>query len=551
MDSAEMSRGPTEGASELDLEAWRQRALDRVLPAVAVVSLPAVVGGVWLSLAVGPWWIAPFDIVAWLVLAALAAGRGSYRLRASFVIGLVLVVGTVLIGALGPSGIGQIWLPPAPILGGLFFGRKGLLAWLLAVELAILGLSLAVPIGTMAAPLTTTATAWWVMAGAGVACVALLVGLPMVHLVEGLARSEELVRWARDDARRRQEAEVTERRRFEQFFAEMPAALLLVEAGGRILRCNHAARGLFGLGELGGTPIASLMGGPALGAIDATLADVATKAGDVTYAGAAQGRRADGDPLELELRIVAIDEEGRRAALIGALDVGARVAVERTLEQTLAEKVTLLQEVHHRVKNNLQIVSGLLDLQAATLTDGAARRALAESTQRVRSMALVHQHLYAGETFTSIDFAAYLRTVARGLQESLAPDAEIDFRLEPLQVTIEQAMPSGLILNELVTNALKHGRDPDGRCRVTIALARDAEQIRLSVRDDGPGLAEPWERLQRRSLGGRVVTSLARQLRAKLTASGPPGARFELVWTPGGAAVPERAIPPATSQPTA
>ena len=166
MDSAEMSRGPTEGASELDLEAWRQRALDRVLPAVAVVSLPAVVGGVWLSLAVGPWWIAPFDIVAWLVLAALAAGRGSYRLRASFVIGLVLVVGTVLIGALGPSGIGQIWLPPAPILGGLFFGRKGLLAWLLAVELAILGLSLAVPIGTLVAPLTTTATAWWVMAGA-------------------------------------------------------------------------------------------------------------------------------------------------------------------------------------------------------------------------------------------------------------------------------------------------------------------------------------------------------------------------------------------------
>jgi two-component sensor histidine kinase/PAS domain-containing protein len=519
---------------DLDLDAWRNRTLANALRAVAIVAVPAVLGGMWLSIQDGLVWLAVFDAVAWLVVAGLARGLGSYRVRASLFVAIFALVGLVALTAVGASGVGHIWLTPAPMLGGLFFGRRGLVAWLGLIEAAVLVLALFSAQGstTEGGVELLGSPAWWVMVAASVACIALAVGLPMVQLVEGLARSQGLLRRARDDARALQQTELAERRRFESLFTETPASLLLVERGGRIVRFNHAAGALFGDIETSSTTLSALLDSAAVEAAERACLDPSSPPGSIVFAGAASGHRLPGERLELELRIVAIDNDGRPSALIGALDVGARVAAERQLETALGEKVTLLQEVHHRVKNNLQIVSGMLDMQAAQMPEGPAQRALLDSTHRVRSMALVHQQLYGGDTFSKIDLAAYTETLVSGLCRSLAPDAIVDFDLAPLHVSLESAMPCGLILNELVTNALKHGRDASGRCQITVSLRSVDQRAELVVADRGPGLSAPWKELGRRSLGGRVVAALVRQLRAELQTSERRGARFCLSWDP-------------------
>jgi two-component sensor histidine kinase len=140
------------------------------------------------------------------------------------------------------------------------------------------------------------------------------------------------------------------------------------------------------------------------------------------------------------------------------------------INRSLLEKATLLKEIHHRVKNNLQIISSLLALQADNVSEQRARGLLLESVARVRSMALIHQKLYLANDLAHVDFDDYARTLVRDLTGALAPDTNIVIDNEPVDLTVDLAVPFGLMLNELVTNALKHGRAADGRLDVAVDL---------------------------------------------------------------------------------
>lgn len=517
----------------LDLGAWRDQTLRRVFPMIALLATPAALGGAWLSARDGIVPLAAFDVFVWLLLVLLAGGRGSYLLRASVLTGLFFAVGVVVIAWVGPAGVGHLWLTPTPMLGGLLFGRRGLVAWLVAAEAAVallyvlgsMGLAPNDAGGLLATP------AWWVMVAGSIASISVAVGLPMVLLVEGLGRSQTLLRRARDEARIQEAIQTTARRRFEHLFAETPAALLLVDAENQITRVNHTARELFGGLAPENISLVDVLDEVAVAAAERACASSPNTEGlPATYAGAATGYTRQRTPLALEIRVVPIEIDGAHLALIGALDVSSRVAAEHALELALQEKVTLLQEVHHRVKNNLQIVSSLLEMQADQTVTEDARAALLESTHRVRSMALIHQQLYSGETFSRIDLGEYARRLTTDLCSALAPDAELRLTVASVFVPLERALPCGLILHELVTNALKHGRSADGVCRLVVSLAEDDRRAVLSVSDDGPGLRGSWDSLQLRSLGGRVVTSLVRQLRATLQVGAAPGACFTLSW---------------------
>ncbi len=173
-----------------------------------------------------------------------------------------------------------------------------------------------------------------------------------------------------------------------------------------------------------------------------------------------------------------------------------------------------MKEVHHRVKNNLQIVSSLLSMQSEGVSVGA-ERALLESAGRVRSMALVHEMLYGSDDLAHVEIASYLETLSLELRNSLCPDGEIRFDMVPVDLTIEQAIPAGLLANELLTNAFKYGRSPDGRCRVTLSLLRPSpNEVAFSVSDEGPGL--PPTPSLRSSLGMTIATALSRQLGGRL-----------------------------------
>ncbi len=228
---------------------------------------------------------------------------------------------------------------------------------------------------------------------------------------------------------------------------------------------------------------------------------------------------------EKSFELYGANQELRALASRLETEVDTRTA---DLRRALDERELLLKEVHHRVKNNLQIIASLLDMQADVHAASPVREILHDSTSRVRAMALIHQQLYAGDDLANIELGSYAESLARTLVGALEPRADLKFENERITVPIGTALPCGLILNEVIANALKHGRSTDGRCRLAISVRKRDGEVHLSVADDGPGLSEPWGSGHTRSLGTRIVQALARQLRARIQTSSGPGFHFDM-----------------------
>ncbi len=211
------------------------------------------------------------------------------------------------------------------------------------------------------------------------------------------------------------------------------------------------------------------------------------------------------------------------------LDISEQKQVEARLRQTLAEKELLVKEVHHRVKNNLQVISSLLSMQIDLLEDEDSIRALRESQHRISSMALIHERLYSDGNIDNVDFAEYTETLVQELFHAYGKQAQYihkNLDLAPVPLNIEKAIPCGLILNELVTNALKHAF-PSGRGTLNIKLkGASKHRVSLCVSDTGIGLPEDLNLKNSKSLGLPLVEVLARQLGGILHVQSKPGATF-------------------------
>lgn len=239
------------------------------------------------------------------------------------------------------------------------------------------------------------------------------------------------------------------------------------------------------------------------------------------------GRRRDGGTFEVLLDAHRAHDEGGAEIYVGsAVDITERKQAEQALRASLAEKEALLQEVHHRVKNNLQVVCSLLQLQRRQLGDPAAEAVFAETEQRVHAMALVHQRLYQQHNLSALDFAGYLRGLGAQLVQSFAGGrtVRVAWQLETLQVPLAAAIPLGLIATELLTNAMKYARTPQGTVQLAVTLEPEGAQgLRLTVSDDGPGLPEGLDPARCTSLGLRLVQMLSRQIGATVAFDAPPG----------------------------
>jgi two-component sensor histidine kinase len=217
--------------------------------------------------------------------------------------------------------------------------------------------------------------------------------------------------------------------------------------------------------------------------------------------------------------------------LVCAQDITEQKRTQLALESALAEKTILLKEIHHRVKNNLAVVSSLLSMKADAVANPAARLALEESRQRVHSMALIHEHLYGNDRLDRINFAEYAAQLVGGLHVAVPAEPEriaIELALESIELAIEQAVPCGLILNELLTNAFKYAFRGRARGRIAVSFRESDSGIgELSVEDDGVGF--PADQLTNgKSLGLRIVEVLARQLDATLSNEPCSGTRMVL-----------------------
>ncbi len=216
-----------------------------------------------------------------------------------------------------------------------------------------------------------------------------------------------------------------------------------------------------------------------------------------------------------------------------AYGITDRKQAQRALEHSLAEKEVLLKEVHHRVKNNLQVISSITKLQERRMgLDAGVQEMLHHSRDRIRSMALIHERLYQNKQFSSIDLAGYIDGLSRELVASYSTGGRValELELEPVHVSIDQAMPCGLLLNELISNALKHAYPEQAGGVVRVRLRCEGDTVRIAVSDDGPGLPADFDERRDGGLGMELIATLTEQLDGRMERSDRSGLAYLLTF---------------------
>ncbi|MBN1234455.1 MAG: PAS domain S-box protein [Methanotrichaceae archaeon] len=246
--------------------------------------------------------------------------------------------------------------------------------------------------------------------------------------------------------------------------------------------------------------------------------------------------RKDGKCIWAEQRSVPIYDESGEIVAIECItrDVTDRIYTEEQLKSSLEEKEVLLKEVHHRVKNNMQVISSLLNLQSDSIKDPRIIEILKESRNRVRSMAVIHEKLYKSADFKHIDFGEYIRNLAADLLKSyrsMPGGIQLRINVEDAILGIDTAIPCGLIINELVSNALKHAFPEDRKGEINIELFRNGDRFTLIVSDNGIGFPEGLDFRQTESLGLQLVRTLTQQLGGTIELYRNCGTVFKIIFS--------------------
>jgi PAS domain S-box-containing protein len=265
-------------------------------------------------------------------------------------------------------------------------------------------------------------------------------------------------------------------------------------------------------------------------------------------------RRAEmNEPLSVEYRLANPDGTVRwlasrgayvragdgSARMVGALfDITDRKLVEEEREAALRQRELLLKELNHRVKNNLQMVSSLLNLQASRMTDPVAQEQFRKAMDRVQSVGDIHARLYQGEQLGRIDFDQYLNDLCDRLRDSMLDGKAITLKVdaEPLVLDLDRAIPLGLIVNELVTNAIKHAFPDGSRGDIRVELRTgNGDGLRLSIGDSGRGIQDGGGQ-DRQGLGMRLVQGLLQQVGGTIEVKHAPGVNYRISIPADGSA---------------
>lgn len=240
--------------------------------------------------------------------------------------------------------------------------------------------------------------------------------------------------------------------------------------------------------------------------------------------------RKDGSEMFLEVNASVIPFKGEKAILSINRDITERKRAEEQIKNSLKEKEVLLKEIHHRVKNNLQIILSLLDLQVESLEDGNILRMYQDSKDRIRSMALIHENLYQSEDLAHIDMEGYIESLIGYLWSAYGtPSTPVSpqLRVEDISLGIDMAIPIGLILTELFSNALKYAFPSGRKGEIFIQLQPgDGNTISLVFRDNGVGFPPDVAPLSQQSLGLQLVNLLTQQLNGAVEIGGSAGVSF-------------------------
>jgi PAS domain S-box-containing protein len=325
--------------------------------------------------------------------------------------------------------------------------------------------------------------------------------------------------------------------RYRTLFDGSSAVMLIVDPeDGRITDANKTALAFYGL--------------PGKGPIGMTLDQISTESNDQILerllsvvklklrVSESRHRKADGTEVYVELHSGPILIEGKTLLLVIIHDISERYLVRERLESSLKEKEALLREIHHRVNNNLQVISSLLSLSAARSTDTMYQSASQAMIRRIAAMALAHEQLYSSQDVSRIGFSLYLREIVDILVSSedvTQTRPNLEFLLDEIFLNLEEAIPAGIAVSELVSNALRHGvhgMGDKGRIRIEMHELQHGE-LQIKVEDNGPGFPEGVDPSKAETLGLRLVEILSTQLQGTIEYNVDGGTRAVLRFTPG------------------
>lgn len=314
-------------------------------------------------------------------------------------------------------------------------------------------------------------------------------------------------------------------------------AIISIDPEERIAIFNQGAQRIFGYsaGEVLGKPLVMLMperyrSGHSAHVLDFAKSPMAARV--MAQRAEIYGRRKDGTEFPAEASISKVMNKGLQLLTVILRDVTERKETEDRLRRTIAEREVLLREVHHRVKNNLQVVTSLLNLQARATQDDYVRRAFEESQHRVQSMALIHEQLYGSADFAAIDFPDYIRQLSSRLFHSYqipAGSIALETRISDVALGVDVAVPCGLIINELLSNSLKYAFEEGAVGKIYIHVDQlEDRSVRITIGDDGRGLPPDVGFWNTKTLGLRLVRTLVRQIDGEIEVGGPPGVEYRI-----------------------
>jgi PAS domain S-box-containing protein len=374
-------------------------------------------------------------------------------------------------------------------------------------------------------------------------------------LIAGLKKAEKELENARDELERRVEErtyelrransvlrqEMLERRRVEEalieseekyrnlFTAESDAILLSEKETGEILEVNDAASLLYGytheeMGRLKVTDISAAPEGAGMAA--------GTPSGRSSLG---LHKRKDGSVFPADISASTFFLNGREVILLAVRDATERTRAEEQIRSSLKEKEVLLKEIHHRVKNNLQVVSSLLKLQAQQHHDKKVQDMFTESIDRIKTIASIHEMLYRSADYTRIDFGAFIdRIVSQSTASYPLNGGRVGMKTDVADISVDlnTAVPCGMLINELVSNAAKHAFPAEREGHIAVIMRQEEGDIILTVSDDGIGFPDHIDYRNTESLGMQLVLGLVDQLDGTIDFNNTGGTAFTITFRP-------------------
>lgn len=356
------------------------------------------------------------------------------------------------------------------------------------------------------------------------------VDLEMTPFPAGEEGMEYWVGINRDISKRKKTEEALEENKERyQTYAELSFdAIFEIDLDGQIIDCNGRACELFGYtrDELLAMNVRELTPEKYIDKLPHELSPAITTDDKVLQR---IYKKKDGSTFPSEINTKHYKRDNGDHILAYVRDISEHVEYEKAIEKSLKEKSTLLAEVHHRVKNNLAVISGLLEMQAFNAQINLVQQELKESQSRIQSIATVHELLYQSDSFSNIHLEPYIDELVSYISETFShEDTDIRFKkdIAPVSLTVKQAVPCGLLLNELITNAYKHAFPAHSEGTISITLTQNDDMISLTVADNGVGLPEDFDYEKPSSLGITLIHTLVRQINGTLTIEKEPATKF-------------------------